>query len=269
MEEVKKTKHHELISIGRIWHQTWRIFSGHFLKFMAITIIPILIFNLIYWLGIGSTILSLDGLSNPLEFFNFSNGYFYFLIILLIMAIFINIIGAIALFVVAGKYNEYNIWAVFKKSVEFFWGFVWMSIIIGIIQLIGLIVGYLLLAAISSIIGLINPEIMKYIFDYLLIIPVIVVGILSIFLTFAPFCLILRGKNGWTSVKLSFKLIRGHFWAVVIRLFIAYIVVSLIMLSLGFIPAVGIALGALICLPFLIIYIMILFNNLYTLKIID
>ncbi|MBU0731873.1 hypothetical protein KKC88_03280 [Patescibacteria group bacterium] len=264
--EDKISTHHELISIPRNWHRTWKVYSEHFLKFLAVTIIPILVFNFIYWLAVGSTVISLEGLRNPFELFSISNGFVYFILILLFAATFIYILGAIALFVMAGNYDQYGIIKIFRQSVDYFWSFVLMSILIGIVELLGIIVGYLLVTALSAIIGLINQTAMYFIFDYLLVIPFIITSVLSIFLVFAPFLLVLKGETAWQSVKKSFILVKGHFWAVVIRLLTVYIAVSVIFIALGFIPAVGVTLGALICLPFLIIYTMVLFNNIYTLK---
>lgn len=267
MEEKKKiSSHHELLSIPQNWHRSWRIFSEYFLKFLAVTIIPILVFNLIYWLAVGSTVISLEGLRNPLELLSFSSGFVYFLLILLVAAAFVYVLGSISLFVMAAHYDQYGVLKAFRQSVDFFWNFVLMSILIGAVQFLGIVAGYMLVTAIAAIIGLISQAFMEIAFDYLLIIPFLATSVLSIFMVFAPFLLVMKGENAWQSVKNSFVLVRGHFWAIVIRLITVYIAASVIFIALGFIPAVGITLGALICLPFLIIYTMVLFNNVYTLK---
>ncbi|MFH1537162.1 MAG: hypothetical protein ABID45_04185 [Patescibacteria group bacterium] len=266
MTKTKNSTHFDLIPISTLWHKAWEIFSEHFLKFLAVTVIPVLMFNVFQWLGLGSTVFSVNFLQNPMELLDFSKGYIYFLIILLLVLFFIHMIGTIALFLQSGKYNEYGIIQTFKNSFSLFWPFLLMSVLIGLIELLGLMVGYLLVALFGAVLGLFGQEILNLYFSWLLAIPFLINGIISIFVIFSPYLVIIKKMNAIKAIKESFMLVKGHFFAITFRLFTLYFAISLILIILSFIPAVGYIIGAFISLPFLIIYTFVLFKNLTEVK---
>ncbi|MFH1781204.1 MAG: hypothetical protein ABH835_01155 [Patescibacteria group bacterium] len=266
MTKTKKSSHFDLPSVTSLWHNTWEIFSHHFIKILALTAIPILLFDAFYLLGATSTMFSLESLRTPLELFSFSNGYVYFITILAIAMIFIYVVGVIALFLMVGNADEYGIWQALKKSIEFFWGFVLMSILIGFLQFLFLILSYLLVTTISVLIGLVGSTYLNLFFDYVLVIPFIVGFLVSIYLIFSPYLLIIKRKSAFDSIKISFNLVKGHFWAIIIRLLTAYVTAGLFIIILGLIPTVGTTLAGLITLPFLVIFTYSLFKQVFDLK---
>lgn len=255
------SKHHEVISITNIWYDTWKILSDHFLKFLFVTAIPLLVTYIFYWSTIGSFVFSTKILENPAEIFSAKSGFVYFAIIAALIIFIVQIIGAIALLVTTVNHSNVKLTEIIYKSLDFFWSFVLLGIYFLIILVLGMLFGYILLAVLGALIGLLSLDYLDIFFNSFISIPALITIIMAFFLVFAPYLLIDGQAKAWESMRKSFHLVKNYFWQIVIRLLIAYAIITTVAFILSFIPVVGASLAALISLPILTIYTYVLYQD--------
>lgn len=131
-----------------------------------------------------------------------------------------------------------------KKAWGFFWSYLWLAILVGIVTIIGYI---------------------------LLIIPGI---ILTVFYTFAMYVLICENIHGWAAAKKSMDLVKNYWWANFGRLIVMFIVIYLpMMIITGIVtaiypPATNLAtvLLSLVAMPFAVLYSFKMYQNLKEIK---
>lgn len=105
-----------------------------------------------------------------------------------------SIFVTISLFYLFGKDEIHPLGGYLKVSSKKFWSYLWVSII-GILVFIG---GFVML-----------------------VIPAL---IFAVWFAFSQHALLLEGKHGWEAFKRSRELVKGHFWAVVLR----YVFIALV-----------------------------------------
>lgn len=257
-----KSKHYQLLSITDTWTMTLKIFSEHFLKFLFVTAIPLIISYAFVWSTAGSLIFSLKTLADPKTVFSASSGFFYFAIIAFLIIGITQIWGAIALLVAVIFHKEFKLGEIFYRSLRFFWSFILLSLITLVVVAVFMFLGYLVLFFITVLIGLLNNDLLLTIFNNLNFIPTIAVFLASTFLIFAPYFLIEDKLSAWSAFRKSFRLVRNYFWPVIVRLLIVYAVVYTIMFLITLIPYVGQAIAILLSIPLLAIYTYVIYKNL-------
>lgn len=253
-----------MISIANTWQDTWQIFSEHFFKFLFVSAVPLVIVYLFSWSTVGSFLVSIKTLSDPRQIFSLSSGFIYFAVVAVVIIGIIQIWSSIAVLVTVTNHKSVKFTEIFTKSLEFFWSFILMSILLGLIIILGMLVSYVVVTILSIIIGLFSLGILNQYFILTDILPTILTAILGVFLIFSPYFLVDAKTNAWVSIRKSIRLVKGFFWPIAIRLIIAYAMLSTISFICKFIPYVGYYIALLICIPTLAIYTFVLYKDLIT-----
>lgn len=253
-----------MISITNTWQDTWQILTEHFFKFVFVSAVPLIIVYLFSWSTVGSFLVSIKTLSDPRQILSLSSGFIYFAVVAVVIIGIVQIWSSIAIIVTVVNHRSVKLNEIFFKSLEFFWSFILMSILIGLVVIVGMLASYLLVTVLSIIIGLFSLSILSRYYIISDFLPTIFTAIISVFLIFSPYFLV-DGKTGaWVAIRKSFRLVKGFFWPIAIRLVIAYMMLSTISFIFKFIPYVGYYLALLISIPLLAIYTFVLYKDLIT-----
>ena len=247
-------KHHQAISITDIWYNTWKIFSGHFLKFLFVTSLPIIISYLFLWSVEGSFVFSVKTLPDPSKIFSPTSGFIYFTIIAFIIILICEIWGTIALVLTTINHKHIKLSEIFYKSLEFFWPVIVLSVLSLLITTLGLIIGYFFVFLVSLIVGLLSLQFLNNYFGYIDLIPLLFSLLISMFLIFAPFFLIDEKIKPTLAIRKSYRIIKSFFWPFIIRIILIYAVITTVSFLLNFIPYAGQALAIFLSAPLLSIY---------------
>jgi hypothetical protein len=253
-----------MLSITNTWQDAWQILIEHFFKFIFVSAVPLIIVYFFSLSTVGTFLVSIKTLSDPRQIFSLSSGFIYFAIVAIVIIAIVQIWSSIAVIVTVVNHRNIKIGEIFLKSLGFFWPFILMSILIGLIVTLGMLASYLLVTLLSIIVGLFNLGILNryyIISDYL---PGILTAVLSVFLIFSPYFLVDAKINAWVAIRKSFRLVKGFFWPIAIRIIIAYAILSTITFILKFVPYIGYYLAILINIPILAIYTYVLYKDLIT-----
>lgn len=230
MEEKTQTSptQQTMISVGDLFSKTWEFYKTHMKPLLLIALIimaPSLLSALIVFLGLQETVVVL--LSS----------------ILGIVSLVVSIWGAIAMIIYV-KDKPVNINDSLKKAWGFWLSYLWLSILVGIVTMIGLII---------------------------LIIPGI---ILVVYYAFAMYILVAENIQGWAAAKKSMNLVKNYWWAVFGRILLVgialYIPIMLItwvfgLISLELMSIVSMILATIIV-PFGVVYSYLMYQNLKQIK---
>lgn len=256
------TKHHQIISVTDVCYQSWKTFIQHFFKFIFVTAIPLVVSYIFLWSTMGSFVFSVKTLPDPSQIFSASSGFIYFSIIAFVIITITQIWGTIAMLVATIYINDIKISEIFFRSLNYFWSFVILGILLLAITSIGMIAGYIIVMILGAIIGLFGQTVLNSAYVYLNIIPAMTGIVTAIFLIFAPYFLIEAKATPWTAVRKSYRLVKAYFLPIIIRLLIIYAFITTITFLLQFIPYVGQALAVFIYAPLLSIYLCALYLDL-------
>ncbi|MFA6028070.1 MAG: hypothetical protein WC752_04040 [Patescibacteria group bacterium] len=256
------SQHHQVISVTEIWYSTWKIFSSHFIKFLFVAAIPLIISSLFMWSTVGSFVVSLKTLPDPREIFSASSGFVYFSIIAFIIIIISQIWGAIAILVAAVYHKDIKLGTIFYKSLEYFWSFILLVLLTAVVITLGMVLSYIVITLIGALMGLVNLSYLKDYFALLNIVPALLSIFILFSLIFSPYFLIEAKVGAWQSMRKSYRLVKTYFFPIVIRLVIAYFIVYTLAFILKFIPYVGETLSVLLSVPLITIYTFVLYSDL-------
>ena len=170
-KQKPQNKHHQLISLGQSWHEWWDIFSRNFIKWIAIAFFPWLLTYIILMLLVGKFYLSIQSITSWDELVSFNNSNIYFFIIGIILIAIIQLVGSLALVVGAIEHQKLKIKNTFTKSVQLFWDYFLLSVLLGLISLVVVIFSYVFIALLGAILGLIDTSWIDAVFSWLKLIP--------------------------------------------------------------------------------------------------
>lgn len=255
-------QHHQIISVTDIWYSTFKIFTRHFLKFLFVTSIPLVISYIFLWSTVGSFVVSIKTLPDPRQIFSSSSGFIYFSLIAFVIIIISQIWGSIALLVTTVFHKDAKLGSIFYKSLAYFWSFIMLALFTAIAVIVGMILSYLLITLIGVLMGLVNLSYLKDYFALLNIIPALLSLFIIFSLIFSPYFLIEAKTSAWLSMRKSYRLVKAYFFPIVIRLVIAYFVIYTLVFLLRFIPYVGETLSVLLSVPLVTIYTYVLYADL-------
>ncbi len=264
--QKQTTNHHDLISLSTLWHQWWDIFSNHFLFWVFISFIPWFLSYVAFVVILGKFVTALEIASSWQDIFGWQASTLYFIIIGILIIAIVQIFGTLALLVSTVNYREINNKSIIDKTDKFFWKYLGLSVIMGLISLIVIIIGYIIIALLGTLIGLLNLEILTNWFNWLELIPLALGLFTSACLIFSPYSLIEKNNSILQSIKHSFKLVKGHFLPVITRLIIAYTIILTLVIIFNLIPWIGPIAAITLASPALVIYIYLLYNDLASIK---
>lgn len=259
---MEKTK---LISFTDSFHQAWRIWIEHFLKFTGLT--TVIIFTTYLFSTTSVALLNWRARQVGEAALSWQSGVSYFIILAVLAILFVQFWGVIALYLLALKHGELSFHEAVLGVKKFFWDFVFLTILEIILSFLAALIGYFLVTIVGAILGLVADlnSINTY-YNWLLIFPAFTSMVLANYLVFAAFCLLEKNLTAWQAIKQSFNLVRGRFWAILFRLLVASALVAVVVLLLGFVPWIGYALSGIILIPPLIIYTYVIYEDIKKVK---
>jgi len=217
-----------MIDVGNLIKNSWGLYKSHISNLVLLGLIilaPTLLNALIMALNIDGMAMAVISL------------------LLGIASIVTSIWGSAAIIIYIKELPK-DINEPLKKAWEFFWPYLWLSILVGLVTLVGFI---------------------------LLIIPGIV---LAVFYSLAMYVLICENIRGWAAAKKSMNLIKNYWWAAlgrfIVLLIVIYVPMMIISGIIGFAyqPAANLAtvILSLIAMPFAVIYSYKMYQNLKEIK---
>ena len=238
-----------LQSFSSLTRATFRLIGDHFVILLTATAIPIMVAYLGVMIIVGMFVADFNDVQtyeDLVGILTFQNNFLYYAIVISVIVLFVNIIGAIAAPLSLIKNDAVTIKNVFQKSIVYVLSFVVMLLITGLLGLLIMVLVNVLLFAILVVVGIFNGNL---IFDtYLSVsewLSPISVLVPSFLVSFAPFIIIAEDTSGMQAVKKSIMMIVRNFWAVLIRLGILAIVLASISFVFVYIPVVGTSFSAL------------------------
>lgn len=261
------SSHHELISVSKSYHDTVEIYIRHFLKLIGVSLIPNLITYLLV-ISLKGSVISAFGrfVSDIGSFFQLTNINFIVTLLLLATMIIVQIIGIVALMYTAVHHERVSIMAAFEHSLEYFWRFVGIGIVLTCITIITFIVGYLIVLLLGIPIGRFSLDLLDASIGWLTLIPVLLSAVVSTFFVFVGYIIVDKNEKIVTSLQYSMKLVRGHFWPIALRLLTYYAFSFIILFALQFIPIIGNVVAVMTVAPFSVVYLYILYHDLLRFK---
>ncbi len=261
MEEIKTT-HHDLQPISASFHRWWDIFSRHFLKWMAFSLLSFFSTYLITIFLAGTFIYDIKSSPSWSEIFNWSSPTAYLSLVGIILTILINLICTLAFQVGLTNMEKFTLKKAFRDSLKYFWSYVFLGILLSAITFIILMACYLVILLLTILFGLFDQAAVAQWFDLFQIIPLFISLIASAYFIFAPYLLLDRNYSASQAVTNSFKLVRGHFWPTALRLLIIYALALILTILLSFLSTVGYILTILLTYPAITIYTYVLYQDL-------
>lgn len=263
---AKTNVHQQVIAVSKSYHDTVEIYIKNFIKLAGITLIPNL---LTYFLLISlkaSVISAAARLVNLGDFFSLTNVNFVVSLLLLATIAIVQIIGLVALTYMSVHHERVSILSSFEHSLEFFWRFVGLGIVLMLIAGIGLLIGSLFIILIGSPIASTSVESFNSVFGWLTFIPLTLSAILSTFFIFAGYSIVDKNHSITKGLQHSFHLVFGHFWPVVVRALLVYVVTTILLLAIQMIPQIGDTISVMLVAPFSVVYLFILYQDLTKIK---
>lgn len=218
MEKNKK----EIISFEDSFRETFKIFSKGLGTLSAIQAIVIgIILGVIILFVIGIILMSLVMGLTASSFDNESGLFVFIMVVVILLAVLIffiavilpSILGQAALIHATDDAGN-NLKKSVKRYFKLAWDIKWEMIGLSILTAVVVSVGFLMF-----------------------VIPGI---IFSILLLFAPYILVLEKRGVTESIKRSYNLIKDHFWNLLLRFFVIYLIFFVIATVGGFIPFLNI-----------------------------
>ncbi|MFH1425818.1 MAG: hypothetical protein ABIG66_00075 [Candidatus Kerfeldbacteria bacterium] len=257
-----QNSHHRLDSVSKTYHDSIELYIKRFLTLVGVALVPNLITYILILSLRASVISSIARLNEIQDYFSLSNVNLYIAFLIFAIIIVVYILGVIALTWTVINHEKATILGAFEHSLAYFWRFVAQSIALALITTAGLLAGYLIVALIGVVLGNFSVELINDWLGWLTLLPLLVSSIFSAFFLFAVYSIIDKDNSTTKALQHSFRMVRTHFWAVIVRVVLIYIFIYVLVFVLNLIPYVGNAFALLIVLPFAVVYLYVLYKNL-------
>jgi len=204
----------EFIAVGDLLGNSWKIYKAKFKTLVGILLLPTLVlfillvagfFTLESFVWAGETINSGDtfpGDIGTIDALDISalTVFIIFSIVMLVFYLFAQIAGILAV----GDPDTKKVWDYYVQAKKYFWPFIWVSFLFGIVVLGGSI---------------------------LFIIPGI---IFFIWFSQATFVVLFENIHGWSALKRSKRYVKGRWWGVVGRIVFIGLIMGVISMAVQF-----------------------------------
>lgn len=248
------------------WHETWNTYRSHFWVFVCVTLIPQICTAIIVFL-ISSVIVSdIRAQQSILEVFQPTSFIFYITLLAGVLLFLFQILAAVAVVVTAARRGNIKVMEAFHEARHF----VWRSFMVGVasvlITSLVLVAGFVVVSLVTALLVALEVPSSGVWFDWMSILPFILSAAVSVFIIFANMAVVVEKAKVWQSIRRSITLVRPVYWHVALRLLILYIASFICVFAAGYIPYLGGLLAAVIVIPFNVIYLYVLFEQLRTAK---
>lgn len=241
-------------------------------KMMWPLIAAVLIPSLItYILGIALKATSAASLARAEAFTDliaFTRLETYILLLFLVVMFIVQLMSIIApiYLVLHHEKEDTSVVTAFERSAHYFGRFITFGVAALALMIFSLVLGYVLYTIIGIILGWMSLELLESSRVALELIPLLISTLIPLFFLFVGFSIIDHDHSAREGIRDSVRLVRGHFWALVLRLAVMYVIAAIIVYALQFLPRFGNFVALTIVAPFTIVYISILYRNLHELK---
>lgn len=252
----------KLRSISKLWQDTFDLFMKHIGNLLLLALIPALGIFVLTIILVGGVI-GVAAVADP-SAFDFSQGIapalgFYSMFgAFAILAILVQLVGVLSITVYINDHKKpLSLKETLKKTGQLFWKFLGLSLIIIAVGLFVLTVGSLLVALVvgglTRVIGA-SEEFFLVVFFLSLAIPIIATAILGVYWNFSQYYLVDKNSGVWEAFTTSFKLVRGNFWQITLRLILFIVPVFALSMVFSIIPILGSILSTIIIPPLTVVY---------------
>lgn len=252
---------HVLPPITKSWHDAWTSFHGRFWVFVGLAVLPQLVTTGAVYL-ISTVVLGDVRVSGLVEAVSPTGILFYVLIATAILLFILQIFAAVALVIAAKQHGQIGIMQAFDEARHFVIPFFFSNVINTILSLVALVVGYIIVAILTAILVALNVPSTAVWFDWLSIIPYGLSLLVLAKYIFAGVAVVVEKKGAVAGIRRSAELLKGVYWHVVLRLLIVYVILFIIIFAAGFIPYIGGLLAAALAIPFGVLYLYTVFEEL-------
>lgn len=253
---------HALPPITKSWHDAWGAFKGRFWTFVALAVLPQLVTTGIIF--IMSNIVLGDAKAGGLlaETLAPTNVIVYVVAATGILLFLLQIFAAVALVIAATVHGQIGIMSAFDQARHYVIPFFISSVLNTVMSLVALVVGYMLVAMLTAILVAVNVLNTAAWFDWLSIIPYVLSLLVLAKFIFAGVSVVVEKKGALAALRRSAELMKGVYWHVVLRLLIVYVILFIIIFAAGYIPYIGGLLAAALAIPFGVLYLYTIFEEL-------
>lgn len=253
---------HILPPITKSWQDAWATFRGRFWTFVGLAVLPQLVTTGVIYLI--STIVLGDIRASGLlaETLSPSNVILYVVIATAVLLFVLQIFAAVALLVAAKHHGHIGIMQSFDEARHYAVPFFLSSILNTLLSLVALVVGYVIVAILTAILVAANIPNTPAWFDWLSLLPFALSLLVLAKFIFAGVAVVVEKRGALASIRRSAELMKGVYWPVVLRLLVVYVVLFIIIFATGYIPYLGGLLATTLAVPFGILYLFTLFEEL-------
>lgn len=263
-----ETRSLRMLSLKDSFEVSFVLYKKMMWPLIAAVLIPSLI-TLI--LGIALKATSVASLARAEQFtdvLSFTRLETYILILFLVVMFVVQLMSIIApiYLVLHHEKEDTSIVTAFERSAHYFGRFIVFGVAALALMIFSLLLGYMLYALIGIVIGWISLELLESSRAILELIPLLISTLIPLFFLFVGFSIVDHDHSAREGIRDSVRLVRGHFWALVLRLVVMYVIAAIIVYALQFLPRFGTFVTLTIVAPFTIVYISTLYRNLHELK---
>lgn len=256
-----------LLPFTTLLHNSILLLEGKFILFVAVVTIPLLATYVCYWLLLGIVVTDLqnvDSLVQLQQLFSWQSSRPYLIIAAGLFITVVTIFGLLGGPVVA-TYNEHITWrTIVPRTLRYVLAYIRLTLLVGLCLLGVLLISYALATVVVGIAGLLRRDYLDI--TYYSIIPLFPNVMLlfgSLFFIFTPYVLVSQEQpQAWKALLISARLVKRHFWGVLVRVGLAIALISILASVLQFIPLVGVPLALILSSITLTAYNYILYQHL-------
>lgn len=253
---------HILPPITKSWHDAWSTFHGKFWLFVGLAVLPQLVTTGAIYLVSSIIVGDINASGNLANTFSPSGIILYVVIGTAIVLFILQIFAAVALMIAAREHGKIGIMQAYDEARHYVFPFFLSSVMNGILSLLALIAGYIIIAFITAILVAANVSNSAVWFDWLTIVPYMLSLLVLAKFIFAGVSVVMEKKSALAGIRRSAELLKGVYWHVALRLLIVYAVLFMIIFAAGYIPYIGGLLAAALAIPFGVLYLFTIFEEL-------
>ena len=256
-----------LLPFTTLLHNSVLLLERKFVLFVAVVTIPLLLTYVCYWLLLGVVVTDLQSVNSLVQLqqlFSWQSSRPYLIIAAGLFITIVTIFGLLGGPVVA-TYNEHITWrTIVPRTLRYVLAYVRLTILVGLCLLGVLLMSYALATLVIGVVGFIQRDYLDAMYNSIIpLFPNLMLLFGSLFFIFTPYILVSQEQpQAWQALLISVRLVKRHFWGVLIRVGLVITLISILASVLQFIPLVGIPLALILSSITLTAYNYILYQHL-------
>lgn len=237
-----------LLPFTTLLHNTLLLLEEKFLLFVAVATIPLLATYVCYWLVLGvlmTDLQSVTSFAQLQQLFSWNSSAPYLIIFASLFITIVTIFGLLGTPIVA-TYNQHITWrTVVPRILRYVLPYIRLTLLTGLCLFGVVLLSYALATIVIGVTGLIQREYLDPFYSAVIpLFPNLMVLFSGLFFIFTPYVLVSQERGqAWPAMLTSVRLVRRHFWGIVVRVGLVIALLSILASVLQFIPVVGVALA--------------------------